>query len=237
MLNEARLIGAFLQRLRCLDPGLEIIVVDGASSDASVAIARSFADKVVAAPRGRACQMNAGSAIARGEILWFLHADSTPPRNAVEKIRAALSDSQKAGGCFSLRYPRPEWIYRVSDSLGNIGVRIFGFALGDHGIFCRRSTFFEAGCYPNEPILEDAELYRRLSRLGRMVQLRDQVATDPRTFERNGRYRTTALYFLILALYVLRVPIRTLNKIYCRFHRIEARPHSSASGALQTAVS
>jgi hypothetical protein len=125
----------------------------------------------------------------------------------------------------------------VSDSLGNIGVRIFGFALGDHGIFCRRSAFLAAGRYPLEPILEDAELYRGLARVGRMVQLRDKIVTDPRTFERSGRYRTTALYFLILALYVSGVPIRGLNRIYRRFHRIERRDYASRSGALRAAVS
>jgi rSAM/selenodomain-associated transferase 2 len=237
VLNEAALIGAFLRRVRNLDRELEIIVVDGASVDESVSIARPLADRVIVAPRGRASQMNAGAALARGEILWFLHADSTTPANAAEKIRTALADPQNAGGCFSLRYPRREWIYRVSDSLGNIGVRIFGFALGDHGIFCRRSAFLAVGHYPIEPILEDAELYRRLGRVGLMVQLSDKIMTDPRTFERSGRYRTTALYFLILALYVLGVPIRRLNKIFRRFHRLEARGYASKSGALRPAVS
>ena len=125
----------------------------------------------------------------------------------------------------------------MSDSLGNVGVRIFGFALGDHGIFCRRSAFLAVGHYPIEPILEDAELYRRLGRVGGMLQLRDKIVTDPRTFEKSGRYRTTALYLLILALYVLGVPIRGLNKIYRRFHRIEPRAYASRSGALRTAVS
>src|SRR3954469_324767 len=141
VLNEAVLIGAFLPRVRSLDRELEIIVVDGGSADESVSIGRPLADRVISAPRGRASQMNAGAAIACGEILWFLHADSTPPANAVDGIRVALSEPRNAGGCFSGRYPRDEWIYRVSDSRGNIGVRIFGFALGDHAIFCRRSAF------------------------------------------------------------------------------------------------
>jgi rSAM/selenodomain-associated transferase 2 len=218
VLNEGALLGAFLQRMRRLECDLEIIVVDGGSSDESVSIACSLADQVITAPRGRASQMNAGAAIARGEILWFVHADSIPPANAVDQILTVLSDWSNAGGCFSLRYPRREWIYRVSDRIGNIGVRVFGFALGDHGIFCRRSAFVAAGFYPIEPILEDAELYRGLSQVGQMFQVRDEIVTDPRAFERSGRHRTTAVYFLILALYVCGVPIRALNKIYRCFH-------------------
>jgi rSAM/selenodomain-associated transferase 2 len=218
VLNEGALLGPLLQRMRRLKGDSEIIVVDGGSSDESMSIACSLADQVITAPRGRASQMNAGGAIARGEILWFVHADSIPPANAVNKILRALSDPRNAGGCFSLRYPRREWIYRVSDRIGNMGVRVFGFALGDHGIFCRRSAFVAAGCYPIEPILEDAELYRRLRRVGRTLQLPDEIVTDPRAFEKSGRYRTTAVYFLILALYVFGVRISALNKIYRRFH-------------------
>jgi rSAM/selenodomain-associated transferase 2 len=219
VLNEAALIEEFLERLRTLDAALEIIVVDGGSSDDTVAIARPLADRVINGPRGRASQMNAGAAIARGEILWFLHADLQPPPNSVVGIRMALSDPKIAGGCFSLRYPRREWIYRVSDSLGNLGVKVFGFALGDHGIFCRRDCFRDAGGYPVVPILEDAELCRRLARVGRMIQLREQIVSDPRTFESCGRYRTTAVYFLILLLYAGGVPVSVLNRIYRRFHR------------------
>ncbi len=219
VLNEEALIGDFLRRVRSLAQELEIIVVDGGSADETVSIASLLADKTIVAPPGRAIQMNAGAAVARGEILWFLHADSKAPANAIDKICAALADPRKAGGCFRLRYPRPELIYRVSDSLGNLGVKVFGFALGDHGIFCRRSAFFNIRGYRNVPILEDAELYRGLRQVGKMKQLQETIVSDPRTFEKCGRFRTTAVYFVILVLYVVRVPISRLNGIYRRFHR------------------
>ena len=219
VLNEAALIGPFLRHLRPFGPAVEMIVVDGGSADGTLTIARPLADRVISAPRGRAAQMNAGAELASGEVLWFLHADLRVPANAIEEMKAALEDDRVAGGCFRLRYPRPEWIYRVSDSLGNLGVNVFGFALGDHGIFCRRSAFARVGGYPVVPILEDAELYRRLRAIGRMKQLGEEIVSDPRTFEKRGRYRTTAVYFLILALYVAGVPITGLNRIYRRFHR------------------
>ncbi|MEY2529404.1 MAG: hypothetical protein QOJ05_1494 [Verrucomicrobiota bacterium] len=218
VLNEAALIGDFLRSVRCLGPGIEIIVVDGGSSDGTYSVAGSWADQIIRAPRGRAAQMNAGAAIAHGETIWFLHADSKPPSNALEVIQQTVRDPRVAGGCFRLRYPRREWIYRVSDSLGNLGVKVFGFALGDHGIFCRRVAFQRAGTYPMTPILEDAELYRRLRKLGRMVQRTEAIVSSPRTFEKSGRYRTTAVYFLILVLYVIGVPITRLDRIYLWFH-------------------
>jgi rSAM/selenodomain-associated transferase 2 len=218
VLNEEELIGDFLRDVRNLGPRLEIIVVDGGSSDRTVSIAEPIADRVITAPRGRASQMNAGAEMAGGEALWFLHADLKPPPNSIAQITATLEDPHAAGGCFRLHYPRRESIYRVSDSLGNVGVQVFGFALGDHGIFCRREAFARIGGYPAVPILEEAELYRRLKRIGRMKQARDRIVSDPRTFEKCGRYRTTSLYFLILALYVIGAPISRLNRIYCRFH-------------------
>lgn len=217
VLNEAGLIAGFLQRLRALGPSLEIIVVDGGSTDETRAIAEPLADYVIAAPRGRGSQMNAGARIARGRLLWFLHADSEVPADSIAQIQAAMIALPLVGGCFRLRFPRRELIYRVSDSLGNIGVSAFGFALGDHGIFCRRSVFQEVGGYPDVPILEDAEIYRRLRRQGRMLQLRGEIISNPRTYEAHGVYRTTAVYFFILALYVLGGSIEFLDQVHRRF--------------------
>lgn len=218
VLNEARVIGECLEKLRRIaGVETELVVVDGGSSDGTRALAEPLADRLIAARPGRASQMNAGAAAATGEVFWFLHADLEAPPDSIVQIEAALSDPRVAGGCFRLRYPRRELIYRVSDSLGNLGVNVFGFALGDHGIFCHRSAFQRAHGYPEVPILEDAEIYRRLRGEGRMVQLRASIISDPRAYETHGRYWTTAVYFSILALYVLGVPIQILNKIYRRF--------------------
>lgn len=214
VLDEAALIGLFVAHLRVRAPDAEIIVVDGGSRDGTRSIAGSLADVVINAPQGRASQMNAGAAIANGDVLWFLHADSVLPLNAVRDIEAALNDPQTAGGCFRLRLPDSKRIYRISDSVGNLGVQVFGFALGDHGIFCRRSSFEKSGGYPDVPILEDAEIYRRLGRNGRMRQLRAEIISSPRSYQRWGPYRTTAIYFCILVLYVLGVPIRFLYPLY-----------------------
>lgn len=217
VLNEAPLIRGFLLHLRTIAPTIEIIVVDGGSEDGTSALCKELADQIVHAPRGRAAQMNAGATLASGDLLWFLHADSRVPATALSEIESALTPPASVGGCFRLRFPRTQWIYRVSDSLGNIGVEIFGFALGDHGIFCRRTAFVAAGGYPDVALLEDAEIYRRLRRFGWMRQVRAEIVSSPRAYEAHGPYRTTAIYLLILALYIARVPIPLLHRIYRAF--------------------
>ena len=233
VLNEAALIREFLQHLRATVPSAEVIVVDGGSGDGTREISVELADRVLVAACGRGRQMNAGAAVACGEVLWFLHADAVIPDNALEEIAKVLGDDANVGGCFRLRLPREEWIYRVSDSLGNIGVHVFGFALGDHGIFCRRQAFLKAGRFPEIPLMEDAECYRALRRLGRMVQLRSVIVGSPRRYEQLGAYRITIYYTFMLALYVAGAQITTLTSIYHRLtsgsYAANPRTHSSAS--------
>ncbi len=216
-LNEAALIVSFLAHLRERAPGAELIVVDGNSQDQTAALARPHADRVLQTPRGRAGQMNAGAAAARGQILWFLHADSLVPTGCLHRIADALSDPQVAGGCFRLRFPRRAWIYRISDGLGNVAVDWFQVALGDHGIFCRRAAFARVGGYPEVPLMEDAELYRHLRRrAGKMRQVPAFIVSSPRRYEQLGPVRTTAFYLAILLLYFAGVGPEKLQVIYRR---------------------
>lgn len=216
VLDEAELIKGFLRHLRANAPDAEIIVVDGGSDDDTLGESAGLADRVLSTSRGRAHQMNAGAAAARHDVFWFLHADVLVPPNALDQISAALDEGAIVGGCFRLRFPRREWVYRLSDSLGNAGVEIFGFALGDHGIFCRREAFFAAGKYPEVPLMEDAELYRALRRHGRMRQLRPAILASPRRYEQLGPWRTTFFYGIILALYIAGSRMETLVAIYRR---------------------
>ena len=216
VLNESALIRGFLRHLCGTLPSAEVLVVDGGSVDGTPELCADLADRVLLAPRGRGKQMNAGAVIARGEVLWFLHADAIVPDNALEEIAKVLSEDANVGGCFRLRLPGREWIYRVSDSLGNIGVHVFGFALGDHGIFCRREAFLKAGRFPEISLMEDAECYRALRRLGRMVQLKSVIVGSPRRYEQLGPYRTTIYYTVVLGLYVSGARRSTLSSVYRR---------------------
>ena len=232
VLNESALIRGFLQHLLRTIPSAEVIVVDGGSVDGTAELSADLADHVLAAPRGRSRQMNAGAAMAHGQVLWFVHADAIIPKDALEEIARVLDDDTNVGGCFRLRLPDREWIYRVSDSLGNIGVHVFGFALGDHGIFCRREAFLEAGRFPEIPLMEDAECYRALRRRGRMVQLPSVIVGSPRRYQQLGPYRTTFYYTFILGLYVAGAQMSTLTSVYrrltCDSYTAGARTHSAS---------
>ncbi|CAN5451599.1 TIGR04283 family arsenosugar biosynthesis glycosyltransferase [soil metagenome] len=222
--NEAAAIGAFISHLWARLPDAELVLVDGGSGDDTWAALQSMRDpfslRLLRAPRGRAAPMNAGASAASGETLLFLHADSRVPIGCGEAILTALADTRCSGGCFRLCFPRPEWIYRVSDSLGNLAVDLFRIGLGDHGIFCRRKVFDEAGGYPLVPLLEDAEFYRRLGRFGRVRQLPLAVETSPRRYEVHGPYRTTLFYLFILMLYLMKVSPHLL----ARWHRRVMQP-------------
>ncbi len=222
VLDEAPLLTAFLRHLRERAPDAELIVVDGGSRDGSAQIAEPLADCTLHSRRGRAVQMNAGVQAAKGDTLLFLHADSQLPHGMCAFIGAALRDPRVTGGCFRLRFPKRELIYRVSDSLGNLAVDLFRIALGDHGIFCRRAAFEAVGGYREIPIFEDAELYRALRRIGRMRQLRAEIVSSPRRYEQLGPWRTTVYYAAILALYVAGARIEKLHGIYRKLTELRA---------------
>ncbi len=223
VLNEEKLLRPFLRHLREFAPTCEIIVVDGASGDASFEIARELSDRALQSSRGRAVQMNAGARAAVGDVFWFVHADSAITRAAVQEIEKILLDSKTVGGCFRLRIDSPRWSYRVRDVIGNLLVDLTGVALGDRGFFCRRETFVEVGGYPEISILEDAEFYRRLKLRGRVVQLHETIGTSPRRYDALGRVTTMLFYALIMSLYVARVPIRVLEKLVRRYMRRRLR--------------
>jgi rSAM/selenodomain-associated transferase 2 len=224
VLDEGASIREFLEHLRERVSAAEVILVYGSGSGNVQEQASGLADRVLTSPRGRAVQMNAGAAIARGDVFWFVHADCRVPHDCLKEIARALKDPRTVGGCFRIRFPRRELIYRVSDAGGNLAVELFGRCYGDHGIFCRRKVFTAVGGYPDVPLLEDAQFYRRLRRRGRTPQLANSIITSPRRYEEIGPYRLTACYLLISTLYLLRVPIPLLARIYDRLCRCSDEP-------------
>jgi rSAM/selenodomain-associated transferase 2 len=231
VLNEGAAIRAFAFHLRDRLPEAEIVFVDGRSEDATVAeleaVAEALSLRVLHSTRGRAQQLNTGARAAGGEFLLLLHADSRLPAGCARALASLCENERISGGCFRLRFPRPEWIYRISDSLGNLAVDLFQIALGDHGIFCRRDVFLATGGYPVVPLMEDAEFYRALRRFGEVRQLRLAVETSPRRYEELGRYRTTFFYLFILLFYLLKVSPHRLARWHGRFTR-ERAPESWA---------
>ena len=192
-LNEAAGIVATLEALQPLRArGVELVLADGGSSDATPALARPWVDAVVDASRGRALQMNAGAARAQADALVFLHADTRLPPLADVQVLQALAGG--AGwGRFDVRIEGRPWMLRVVAALMNLRSRLSGIATGDQAIFVTREAFDRVGGYPLQPLMEDIEISRRLKRLGPPACLSARVCTSGRRWEQRGVWRTIVL--------------------------------------------
>jgi len=193
VLNEAVGIEATLGALAPLrQRGAEVIVVDGGSHDDTLHKAQAHASIVVTAPRGRARQMNAGAAKAQGDVLLFLHADTQLPPLADQLVLDAIAASA-VWGRFDVRIVGSAWMLRVVAALMNARSRLSGIATGDQALFVRRDTFERIGGFPEQPLMEDIELSKRLRQGARPVCLRAQVATSGRRWESRGVWTTILL--------------------------------------------
>lgn len=213
VLNEAKTIAAALAALLPLKP-TEVIVVDGGSSDSTQEICRGFGVSVMAAPRGRAAQMNYGAARAAGDVLLFLHADTRLPLTAFSDIRAALADPRCVGGRFDVRLDGDRLMLRVVGTMISLRSRLSKVGTGDQAIFVRRTVFDELGGFPEIPLMEDVAFCRTLKRAGVVACLRSKVITSARRWELNGVWRTILRMWVLRAGYFLGVPPRRLKQFY-----------------------
>jgi rSAM/selenodomain-associated transferase 2 len=215
VVNEARLIRSFLSNLRERTAGAEIVLVDGGSTDGTRELAEGFCDQLIrGAARSRAKQMNIGAEAAGGEIFWFLHADAEVPLESLDEITRIMRRPKVAGGFFRIRLPAAPAIYRLTDSFAHYAGLLLRMRCGDHGIFCRRSAFVDAGGFPDVPLMEDVEFFRRLRRCGRVVHSNKRIRASPRRYESVGPARLTFAYGSIATLYLFGVSVTTLARIY-----------------------
>ena len=203
-LNEAENIAEVLQALAALRArGVEIVVADGGSTDKTMALARPLADHVINAPRGRARQMNAGAATARGDLLLFLHADCQLPPAADQLIVDGLHRERKTWGRFDVTITGKHPLLRVIGAMMSFRSRVTGVATGDQGLFVTRSLFEAAGCYPDIALMEDIALTKTLKAFGKPLALRHRVATSGRRWEKHGVWRTIFLMWRLRLQYWL----------------------------------
>jgi rSAM/selenodomain-associated transferase 2 len=213
VLHEAAGIAAALQALAPLrQRGAEVLVVDGGSRDDTVAMARPLADRVLHAARGRAQQMNAGAGAARGQMLLFLHADTRLPEGAFELVERALR--HHAWGRFDVSIEGRPASLRIVAWLMNLRSRLSGIATGDQALFVTRAAFDAAGGYPDQPLMEDIELSKRLKRISAPASLRARVATSGRRWEERGVWRTILLMWRLRFDYWRGVPAARLVRRY-----------------------
>ena len=193
VLNEAQGIQATLQALAPLrQRGARVVVVDGGSQDDTRALGQAHADAVIEGPRGRALQMNAGAALGWGEVLLFLHADTTLPERADAHLLQALSQGHVWGRFDVCIDGRPRMLAVVA-AMMNLRSRWTGIATGDQAIFMRRATFAQVGGFAPLPLMEDIDLSQRLCAVGSPACLRQRVLTSGRRWEQRGVWRTIVL--------------------------------------------
>lgn len=219
VLDEADSIVGTLAALRGGALPVEIVVVDGGSTDATVARARAMADAVIDAPPGRARQMNAGAAVARGDVIVLLHADTRLPDGALETICDRAGRAGFVWGRFDVRLEGQSRLLPVVAAAMNLRSRFSGIATGDQAIFLTRAAWDRVGGVPDIPIMEDIALSRALRRLARPVCVRDRLTTSGRRWDANGAARTIAVMWVMRAGYALGVPPGRLARLYARLRR------------------
>ena len=213
-LNEEQSIGRTLKALTHASGNIEVIVVDGGSNDGTIEIAQNSGARVITSARGRGIQLHNGARAARGKTLLFLHADTTIPLGAIDRITELLArDSLAVGGNCDIRFDgnsrAARWMTWLYPKLEKIGL-----CYGDSGIFVRASVYKEIGGFKPFPIFEDVDLVSRLKRRGRMVHSPVAVVTSSRRFEKRNFVLTFVRWAVMQGLYWIGISPRLLNQLY-----------------------
>jgi rSAM/selenodomain-associated transferase 2 len=215
-LNEADHILACIDSVKRQSGHFEIIVVDGGSMDGTLELARLQA-MAVHGERGRARQMNAGAQLATGDVLLFLHADSTLHPDALTRLRNTLADPGVVGGTLTLVFDARRFWLQVYEFFERLDFVFFHY--GDQGIFVRREVFNRLGGYADIPVMEDIDFLRRLGRIGKRVVIRGcPITTSARRFFRYGLLWQELLNIALVIAWLLGVKSEQLAKWY-RLHR------------------
>ena len=212
VLNEAKILDRSLSRLTHQLQGHELIIVDGGSTDETSLIAKRYG-QVILAERGRARQSNAGAAVAKGDILLFLHADVWLDTGAIEGVETAIS-SGYVGGAFKQRIEGDHPLYRWIERAANFRAKRLRIFYGDGGIFVSRTYFDQIGGFPDIPIMEEVRFSRKLCQHGEVTLVEPGIHISARRWQKNGILRTTLTNWFITLLYLLRVPPNHLAKLY-----------------------
>ena len=211
--NEEEAIDACLDRIPD-DAGLEILVVDGSSTDQTVSKINQKKQRVINATPGRGSQQHAGALAASGDILLFLHCDTCLPHDFAAQVERILKVKNTAAGAFRLRINARGMGYRIIEWGANLRSRLFQLPYGDQALFMCRATYFAAGGFPEQPILEDTVLVSRLKKQGRIVLAPLSVSTSARRWQKHGIIRTTFVNQLMLAGQAAGIPAARLAQWY-----------------------
>lgn len=214
VLNESAVLAQQLNELDVLRAmGAQVLLVDGGSTDRTAQLARDAGFDVLESVRGRARQMNAGARAVQSDLLVFLHVDTHLPRGALYEIENHLN-SKKGWGRFDVRLVgRSPWL-RVISFCMNWRSRLTGIATGDQTFFMTREMFERVGGFPEQPLMEDIEMSKRLKRFSPPVCLSDRVETSGRRWDQKGVWKTILLMWRLRWAYWRGVPASELARFY-----------------------
>jgi len=213
VLNEEDGIAMLIDQLEGIG-ATEVVFVDGGSTDASQRILRARGVRWYESKPGRARQMNLGAAKVKSDIILFLHADTIIDSSNLESIRTRLQDQKVVAGYFSVRLSGSRPMLRVVEFLINWRSRMTKISTGDQAMFIRRDLFDRLGGFPDQPLMEDIEMSRRLKREGRIACLPGRVITSSRRWERFGIWRTILLMWRLRFRYWLGADPAKLKALY-----------------------
>jgi rSAM/selenodomain-associated transferase 2 len=219
VLNEAGQINSLIEHLRKQnhESSYEIIIVDGDPQGSTVGAIQDRNVTAITTDKGRGRQMNAGASAACGEILIFLHADTTLPANALEKISRALQDRDYVGGAFDLKIDSDRLFLKYISARASFRSRRNRIPYGDQAIFIRKKYFDQLGGYKEIPLMEDVDLMRRIKKDGKKIFiLPDKVTTSARRWESDGALYTTMKNQILLRLFYMGISPHRLAKYYWR---------------------
>ena len=213
VLNEAGCIEQCLANLQVLrQAGHEVIVVDGGSSDQSMALAAPFCDHLIESSKGRARQMNAEAAVAAGDVYIFLHADTRISFNTADDFYNI--NNMNMWGCFTVSLSGTHPLFRIIEIFINLRSRLTGIATGDQALFVSRELFNRAGGYPDIPLMEDIAISKLLKKFCAPVCLRGEVVTSSRRWEQHGIIKTVLQMWLRRFRFAIGVSPAILAKDY-----------------------
>lgn len=215
--HEESTINSAIRALRTHQPVVlrEIIVVDGSPGGETLAALEDEGVKRVLSSKGRGCQMNEGARHATGEILLFLHADTTLPPGGLERLASAMDTGAFVGGAFDLAIDSEALSMKLIARAACARSRFTRLPYGDQALFFEREHFWTMGGFGDIPIMEDVDLMRRIKKTaGRICILPEKVSTSPRRWEEEGVVYCTLRNWVLVTLYFLGVSPDKLASFY-----------------------